>query len=118
EYDEREVYVSSRPAVGFTLGETSRLVADIEQRLRPLRGVTDVLATIGDQSGRVKPGEGDVTTGSIYVRLVDLRARRFSQFDVMADARRLLAEYPDLRTSVQGVNPFSTGGQRLSDVEF
>src|SRR5437870_12179563 len=36
----------------------------------------------------------------------------------MADARRLLAEYPDLRTSVQGVNPFSTGGQRLSDVEL
>ncbi len=116
--DQSELEISIRTPGGFTLAETSRLFAEIEQRVRALRGVTDVLATIGDQSGRVKPGEGDVTTGSIYVRLVDLRARRFSQFDVMADARRLLAEYPDLRTSVQGVNPFSTGGQRLSDVEF
>src|SRR5207237_10173958 len=74
--------------------------------------------TTGEQCGRAKPGEGDVTAGSIYVPRVGLRARRCSQFDVMADARRLLAEYPDLRTSVQGVNPFSTGGQRLSDVEF
>src|SRR5256712_1524407 len=116
--DQSEFEISIRTPGGFTLAETSRLFAEIEQRVRSLRGVTDVLATIGDQSGRVKPGEGDVTSGSIYARLVDLRARRFSQFDVMADARRLLAEYPDLRTSVQGVNPFSTGGQRLSDVEF
>src|SRR6184192_193750 len=116
--DQSELEISIRTPGGFTLAETSRLFAEIEQRVRALRGVTDVLATIGDQSGRVKPGEGDVTTGSIYVRLVDLRARRFSQFDVMADARRLLTEYPDLRASVQGVNPFSTGGQRLSDVEL
>jgi len=116
--DQSEFEISIRTPGGFTLAETSRLFAEIEQRVRGLRGVTDVLATIGDQSGRVKPGEGDVTTGSIYARMVDLRARRFSQFDVMADARRLLAEYPDLRVSVQGVNPFSTGGQRLSDVEF
>ena len=116
--DQSEFEISIRTPGGFTLAETSRLFAEIEQRVRALRGVTDVLATIGDTSGRVKAGEGDVTSGSIYARMVDLRARRFSQFDVMADARRLLTEYPDLRASVQGVNPFSTGGQRLSDVEL
>ena len=116
--DQSEFEISIRTPGGFTLAETSRLFAEIEHRVRALRGVTDVLATIGDTSGRVKAGEGDVTSGSIYARMVDLRARRFSQFDVMADARRLLTEYPDLRASVQGVNPFSTGGQRLSDVEL
>src|SRR5438034_54363 len=68
--------------------------------------------------GRVKPGEGDVTTGSIYVRLKDLRARQFSQFDVMADARWLMRQYPDLRSAVQGINPLASGGTRLSDLEI
>jgi HAE1 family hydrophobic/amphiphilic exporter-1 len=80
--------------------------------------VTDVLTTIGDQSGRMKPGEGDVTTGSIYVRLQDLHERRFSQFDVMADARQFLRQYPDLRTAVQGINPLASGGTRLAELEL
>ena len=116
--DQSEMEISVRTPGGFTLAETSRLMGEIEQRVRGLRGVTDVLSTIGDQTGRVKPGEGDVTTGSIYVRLVDLGGRRFSQFDVMADARAILAQYPDLRTSVQGINPLATGGARIADVEF
>ncbi len=86
--------------------------------MRNLRGVTDVLTTIGDQTGRVKPGEGDVTTGSLYVRLKDLGERSFSQFDVMADARWLMRQFPDLRTAVQGINPLASGGQRLSDLEL
>src|SRR5262249_4616491 len=76
------------------------------------------LATIGDQTGRVKPGQGDVTTGNIYVRLVDLRARSFSQFEVMDQARAILRGYPDLRTSVQGVNPLAAGGAHQADLEL
>src|SRR5262249_12529410 len=109
--DQSEFEVSLRTPGGFPLGE-------IEQRVRGLRGVTDVLTTIGDQSGRVKPGEGDVTTAQIYVRMSDLDQRSFSQFDVMAEARRIVAEYPDLRASVQGVNPLATGGARISDLEL
>jgi HAE1 family hydrophobic/amphiphilic exporter-1 len=116
--DQSEFEISVRTPGGFTLAETARLFAELEQRVQRLRGVTDVLTTIGDQSGRVKPGEGDVTTGSLYVRLVDLRARDFSQFDVMADAREMLKDFPDLRTSVQGVNPLASGGQRIADVEL
>src|SRR5438093_108682 len=103
---------------GFTLAESSRVFGEIEHHVRSLRGVTDVLTTIGDQSGRVKPGEGDVTTGSIYVRLKDLGERNYSQFDVMADARWIMRQYPDLRTAVQGINPLASGGQRLSDLEL
>jgi len=116
--DQSELEISVRTPGGFTLAETARLFAELEQRVHGLRGVTDVLTTIGDQSGRVKPGEGDVTTGSLYVRLLDLGARNFSQFEVMADAREMLKDFPDLRTSVQGVNPLSSGGQRIADMEL
>jgi hypothetical protein len=58
--------------------------------------VKDVLSTIGDQTGRVKAGEGDVTSATIYIRLQDLRERTFSQFDVMDDMRKILL---DSRTS-------------------
>jgi HAE1 family hydrophobic/amphiphilic exporter-1 len=116
--DQSEFEMSISAPGGFSLAETSRVFSEIEQRVRGLRGVTDVLATIGDQSGRVKPGEGDVTTGSIYARMTDLGQRNFSQFDVMAEARAVLAQYPDLRTSVQGVNPLSSGGQRVAELEF
>jgi len=116
--DQSEFEIAVRTPGGYTLAEATRVLGEIEGRVRRLRGVTDVLTTIGDQSGRVKPGEGDVTTGQIYVRLVDLHERDFSQFDVMAEARRILLQYPDLRTSVQGVNPLSSGGQRMSELEF
>ena len=116
--DQSEMEITIRTPGGFSLAESERIFAEIEERVRHLRGVMDVLTTIGDQTGRVKPGEGDVTSGTIYVRLVDLRERNFSQFAVMDDARRLLAEYPDLRTSVQGVNPLATGGARMADLEL
>ncbi len=116
--DTSEIEVSIRTPGGFTLAETARVCAEIENRLRGLRGISDILTTIGDQSGRVKAGSGDVTAATIYLRMTDLSQRSFSQFDVMADARRIMAEYPDLRTSVQSVNPLATGGARIADVEL
>jgi hydrophobic/amphiphilic exporter-1 (mainly G- bacteria), HAE1 family len=80
--------------------------------------VTNILTTIGDTTGNIKSGQGDVTLADIYVRLVDLSQRDFTQFEVMADARKMFQEYPDLRVSVQGVNSFSGGGVRQTDLEF
>ena len=116
--DQSEFEVSIRMPGGSTLAETSRVFAEIETRLRGLGGVSHVLTTIGDQTGRVKGGEGDVTSGTIYLRLVDLGARDFSQFAVMAQARDILKQFPDLRTSVEGINPLASGGNRLAEVEF
>jgi HAE1 family hydrophobic/amphiphilic exporter-1 len=115
--DQSELEVVIQTPGGYTLERTDALFQELEHRLRALRGVTDVLTTIGDTTGKVRPGEGDVTRGTIYLRLVDLRERAYSQFDVMADARRALAAYPDLRVSVQGVSAFRGGGTRQSDVE-
>jgi HAE1 family hydrophobic/amphiphilic exporter-1 len=116
--DQSEFEIGIRAPGGFTLAETSRVLAEIEGRVRQLDGVVDVLSTIGDQSGRVKAGEGDVTSATIYVRLTDLGTRDFSQFDVMAKARHIVSEYPDLRAGVQGVNPLAGSGQRLAEVEM
>src|SRR5690242_15597978 len=116
--DQSEFEITIRTPGGWSLGEVSRVFGEIEGHVRNLRGVTDVLTTIGDQTGRVKPGEGDVTSGSIYVKLVDLRERTYSQFDVMDDARKILTDYPDLRTSVHGINPLATSGSRIAEVEL
>ncbi|MEK6600271.1 MAG: efflux RND transporter permease subunit, partial [Candidatus Binatota bacterium] len=116
--DQSEFEIIIQTPGGYTLEETSRLFAELEKKIKKLRGVTNILTTIGDTTGRVKPGEGDVTTGSIYARLVDLSARNYSQFNVMAEAREIFNDYPDLRVSVQGVNLFAGGGTRATDLEF
>lgn len=116
--DQSEFEVIIQTPGGYTLEEADRLFRELEGQLRQLRGVTNILTTIGDTTGNVKAGEGDVTNGSIYVRLVDLHERDYSQFDVMADARKVFTRYPDLRVSVQGVSSFQGGGTRQTDLEF
>jgi len=116
--DQSEFEIVVQTPGGYTLEESDRLFKELEGKVKKLRGVTNILTTLGDTSGRSKPGEGDVTTGSIYVRLVDLSERDYSQFDVMADTRGIFADYPDLRVSVQGVSVWSGGGVRATDLEF
>ena len=116
--DQSEFEIIVQVPGGYTLEETDRLFRELEEKVKRFRGITHILTTIGDTTGRVKPGEGDVTSGSIYVRLVDLQARDYSQLDVMTDARKIFRDYPDLRVSIQGVNIFAGGGVRTSDLEF
>ncbi|MBI4523801.1 MAG: efflux RND transporter permease subunit, partial [Deltaproteobacteria bacterium] len=116
--DQSEFEIVIQTPGGYTLEETDRLFRELEEKVRRLRGVTNILTTIGNTTGKVKPGEGDVTTGSIYARLVDLKERNYSQFEVMGEARKIFESYPDLRVSVQPVNIFVGGGTRASDLEF
>jgi HAE1 family hydrophobic/amphiphilic exporter-1 len=57
------------------------LFAEIEGRLAKLKGVTNVFSTIGDTTGRVSRGQGDVTAGTIYARLADLKPRTRQWWD-------------------------------------
>jgi HAE1 family hydrophobic/amphiphilic exporter-1 len=116
--DQSEFEVIVQTPGGYNLDRTDALMQELEGKFRALRGVRETLTTIGDTTGKARPGEGDVTTVSMYVRLVDLAERDFSQLDVMADARKVLAAYPDLRVSVQGINAFRGGGTRQSELEF
>jgi HAE1 family hydrophobic/amphiphilic exporter-1 len=64
---------------------------------------------------------------SIYVRLPELgglfdrllgRTRPWSQFQAMGMARRIMAQFPDIRSSVQLISNISGGGGRNSDLQF
>ncbi|MBX3028344.1 efflux RND transporter permease subunit [bacterium] len=116
--DQSEFEVIVQTPEGFSLQRTDETLRAIEARLGELPHVRHLLTTIGDTSGRLRAGEGPVTTGSIYVRLSELDERDLSQNDVMKQAREVVADYPDLRTSVQAVNLLVSGGHRFSDLEF
>jgi HAE1 family hydrophobic/amphiphilic exporter-1 len=87
------------------------MLRQIEQDIRTLRGVTDLLTTIGGGS------QQRVNQASVYARMIDLEERDYSQFEVMAQARRLLSKYPELRISVQNVAGISGAG-RASALQY
>lgn len=116
--DQSEFEVAVTLPEGYSLERADALFSDIEERLRQLRGVQYTFYTIGDTTGRTAKGQGDVTRGTVYCRLTDLRERDFSQFEVMRDARDLLADYPDLRSSVQDVAAISSAAIRQVDVDL
>ncbi|XZE45385.1 efflux RND transporter permease subunit [Pirellulaceae bacterium SH467] len=105
--DQSELQVSFITPEGYTLERTDAVVREIEDRLAKLPGVVHRFVSIG-QSGSAK-GQGDVTRGSIYLRLVELEDREYSQFGMMDRVREILMEYPDLRTAVSDVSALGGG---------
>ena len=116
--DTSEFEVAVTLPEGCSLERADEVLSEVESRLRDLRGVRKTLITIGDTTGRTVRGQGEVTRASIYCRLSDLREREYSQFDVMADARQILLDYPDLRAAVQDVAAFSGAGFRQVMVDL
>ena len=139
--DQSEFEVAMTLPEGYTLTQADKLFAEIEGRIAQLKGVTNVFTTIGDTTGRVSRGQGDVTKGTIYARLTDLEQRTrkwydwrfwyngilnrpekdpryFSQFDVQRAARELMADYTDLRTAVQDSAVVSGAGFRQAMVDL
>lgn len=133
--DQSEYEVSITTPEGYSLERSSKLFSEIEGRLKSVRGTDHTFTSIGQTSGgRVVKGEGNVTRGTIYVRVTDLEDRtagpkprgwwdvprmaynllygsKYTQFDAQQDARAILTDYPDLRVSVDDVSSFQ-GGSR------
>jgi len=143
--DQSEFEVAVTLPEGYSLQRAEEVLGELEQQLRKLRGVTHTYLVIGDTTGRVTKGQGDVTKGTIYCRLIDLEVRAFlpaikgvepqsvmgrickaigagkpafSQFEVMDEARLILANYPDLRAAVQDVSAFQGSGFRQVEIDF
>lgn len=116
--DQSEMEVAMRLPEGYSLDRADEVCKEIEGRLQGLRGVTHTFTVIGDTTGRVTRGQGDVTQATIYCRLVDLRERRYTQFEVMADARKIIADYPDVRAAVQDVSAFQASGFRQVEIDL
>ncbi len=139
--DQSEFEVAVTLQAGCTLDEASRLFAEIENQLIQLHGVTNVFTTIGDTTGRIARGQGDVTSGTIYARLLDLEQRTrpwydwrfwyqgifnlpekdpryFTQFEVQREARKIMDNYVELRTAVQDSSFLSASGFRQAMVDL
>jgi HAE1 family hydrophobic/amphiphilic exporter-1 len=129
--DTSEFEVVFQAPEGATLSRTADLATGIENRLKAIRinnqpVIVDTLLTVGETSGRVGKAEGDVTKATIYCKLPELggffsqllgHSRQWSQFEAMGRARKVLADFPDLRSSVQMLSHIGGGG-RNADLQF
>jgi HAE1 family hydrophobic/amphiphilic exporter-1 len=124
--DQGELEIAITTPSGWTLERTRQQLEEIKDRLTKLPNVTHTLVTIGDTSGKQTRATGDVTKGSIYVRMLDIDERndkskggdpKVTQFVNQATARKIMADYPDLRASVQ-VPAAISGGSVNADVEL
>ena len=109
--DQSEFQVTIITPEGYTLERADQVFGEIENRLAQLPGVIHRFTVIGENSNAAGKGQGDVTRGSIYLRLKDLAERAYTQFDVMQRARKVLKDYPDLRTAVSDVSTVQMAGQ-------
>jgi HAE1 family hydrophobic/amphiphilic exporter-1 len=109
--DQSELQVSFITPEGYTLERTDQVIREIEGRLSKLPGVRHWYTVIGENNGSAGKGQGDVTRGSIYLRIKELEERQYSQFQVMARAREILKDYPDLRLAVSDVSAIQMNGQ-------
>ncbi len=110
--DQDEFQIVIRTAEGTSLEGTDAVLRDIESEVWKLRGVKHVLSSINSS------GRGTVTDADIYIRLVPLQERDFSQFDVMSDARKMLLRFAGVRGAVTFLSPFGSGGRGQSQLEF
>ena len=129
--DSSEFEISLQAPEGSDLERTAQICSQIEDRLKALRlrgqpVIVQTLTTIGNTSGRLGKGEGDVTVATMYCRLPELggfwsttfgKTRSWSQFQAMGMARKILAQFPDVRSAAQLISNIGGGG-RNADVQF
>jgi len=121
--DQSEFEIAITTPAGWSLEQVDGFFRTIEDDLRTWPEITNVLTTVGDTTGRVSKAAGDVTRGTIYVRVhelvgrPDIQGRTWDQWQVMARARKLMSAHPDVRSSVQLPQAISSGTVN-ADVEF
>ena len=109
--DQNEFEIVIKTPDGTSLAGTDAVIQNIEKEAWKLRGVKHVLSTIN--SG----GSSSVTDGSVYIALSDLTERKFTQFEVMDDARAMMkVKFPNLRVAIQPVQGVSGGSFRAQSV--
>jgi HAE1 family hydrophobic/amphiphilic exporter-1 len=105
--DQSEFEIVVQTPDGTSLAGTDLVLQNIEREAWKLRGVRHVLSTINGG------GSSGVTDGNVYLGLTDLTERKYSQFDVMDDARRMMKEkFPGLRVAVQPTQNVSGGNAK------
>jgi len=105
--DRSEFQVNMIVPAGSSLSSADAIFSSIEQEIHKVRAVILTMAQIGN----AEPGSEDLTQGSIYVSIVDLAERKYSQKDVMKEIRAILARYPEVRSSVNDIEGIATRGR-------
>ncbi|MFZ2961491.1 MAG: efflux RND transporter permease subunit [Candidatus Ozemobacteraceae bacterium] len=108
--DTNEYSVFFRADEGSSLQGTEKVLGEIEEKIRKLPGIVHTFSTIGEGQGV------GVNEGSIFIQLVDIKDRKFTMFDSMTDARKIMSEYNQYRPSVQVSGGF--GGGKEWDVNL
>jgi HAE1 family hydrophobic/amphiphilic exporter-1 len=97
--DQGELTVLLNLPEGTSLDATSRITTEIASKVEALKGVEFVNPYVH---------EGLMSHSHIYVKLVDLKQRSFSNQDAAAAVRKICASLPNLRSRV--VIPSALGG--------
>lgn len=93
--DRSEFGVTMIAPPGMSLKAVDELFGRVAERIHAIPGVKVTLTQIGGVSG-----SEDVTRGSMYVAIEDLSERDYSQIDTMRKVRAILADFPEIRSSV------------------
>lgn len=110
--DTSDFQIDLRAPEGFSLTATAERLSTLEIELKKLTGVTSLLTTIGGDSQKTP------NAASIYVKILDVTQRKYSQAEVMEKARHLLANYKDLRASVLYVASISSSSIKNADIQY
>ena len=114
--DRSEFQVTVRAPEGTSLAATLTIAERMARDLREQKGVVATLTSIGSSSGGFVTLASASNRATIYVKLVPVDDRGFTQADMMARARELFKKYPpELRTSVMQAGG-AGGGQ--ADVQY
>ncbi len=110
--DRSEFQVSLRAPEGTSLAATDSIAEHIAREIRGLPGVEATLATVGGGQ------KEEVNVASINVILKPLEERDIPQDEVMLQARAILKDFPDLRTSVSTSMGSGSSNFAQGDIQF
>ena len=114
--DRSEFQVNVTAPEGTSLAATLTIAERMARDLREQKGVVATLTSIGSASGGFVTLASASNRASVYVKLVPVDQRKFSQEDMMTRARALFKKYPpELRTSVMNAGG---GGGGQADVQY
>lgn len=111
--DESQFMVSVRIPEGSSLDKTERILNSIANQIRKIKGVQTTLVTIGDDPQITR------NLGSVYVKLVPVEERDYTQFEAMNRVRtEVFPQYEKLNIRAQ-VTPVSAfGGGNNAEIQF
>src|SRR5437588_4178203 len=98
--DQNELTLYLNMAVGTSLDANVKILKEIVEQIKQVRGVEFVNPYIG----------AEITGHShTYIRLVDISRRNFTQEDVAKDIRKIMKQYPNIRSRVNWPSALGEG---------